>query len=347
MNLPFEPACLPLLPSSLPHHNAGKALEMLRSVANDVLVWPQLPKLSFREQSLVQSTVRFPGLVTDAVGRRVYVDRDLAEREIDRLALAYLESDSTYAALTNDDAVGLSELLRQSETLRGARVVKGQILGPISLAAQLTDERQRPLLYDNVLFEALVQHLRLRVMWQEARLIEVADATIICLDEPFLDIVGLAFVPLDWDDVRVQIDEVLSGIVGCKAIMAGGAVDWSQVLRTSVELIIADVYEHSDALVKATDALAAFVDRDGIVGLGIVPSDADQLSRATPESLAARVTSLLNDANTAGITPERLARQALITTNAPLGHLEQATAEHALRLIGNVSTLLRVQYQLE
>jgi hypothetical protein len=129
--------------------------------------------------------------------------------------------------------------------------------------------------------------------------------------------------------------------------MAGGAVDWTQVLRTSVELIIADVYEHGAALVKATEALAAFVDREGIVGFGIVPADADQLSRATPEGLAAHVTRLLNDAGAAGIAPERLVRQALITTNAPLGHLEQSSAEHALRLISDVSTLLRAQYKLE
>src|SRR5439155_13211588 len=140
---------------------------------------------------------------------------------------------------------------------------------------QITDDRQRPLIYDDVLFDALAQHLRLRAAWQEARLRERIDTTIICLDEPFLETVGLPFLPLDWEAARDQIDVVLGGISGCKALFAGGTVDWAEVLQTSVELIIADAYEHGRSLVTAAPALAAFLARDGVVGLGIVPADED------------------------------------------------------------------------
>ena len=58
----------------------------------------------------------------------------------------------------------LTELMRQSDSLRGALAIKGQMLGPISVAAQLTDERQQPLIYDDMFFDALAQHLRLRAV---------------------------------------------------------------------------------------------------------------------------------------------------------------------------------------
>src|SRR5438045_1018211 len=87
-----------------------------------------------------------------------------------------------------------------------------------------------------VIDPALAQHLRLRARWQEARLRKLAGATIICLNEPFLETVGLPFLPLDWETARDQIDEVLGGIAGCKALFARGAVDWPEVLQTSVEL---------------------------------------------------------------------------------------------------------------
>src|SRR5690349_9302290 len=139
MPLPFEPACLPLLLGSLPHRSATQALDLSRRYAGALLAWPQLPERSFREQSFVQSAIGFPGLVCDAAQAHMYVDRAAAERELDRLALAYLEDDGDYAALAADDVAGLDELLRQCESLRGTWALKGQLLGPISLAAHLTD----------------------------------------------------------------------------------------------------------------------------------------------------------------------------------------------------------------
>ncbi len=163
MSLPFEPACLPLLLGSLPHRSAAQALEVSRRYAGALLAWPQLPVRSFREQSFVQSAAGFPGLVIDTAHRRMYVDRAVAERGLDRLALAYLKDDIDYAALAAEDAAGLQELLRQGENLHGVQALKGQLAGPISLAAHLVDDRQRPLIYDEVLMDAICQHLRLRV----------------------------------------------------------------------------------------------------------------------------------------------------------------------------------------
>src|SRR5262245_13271771 len=168
MSLPFEPACMPLLLGSLPHRGPAQALEVSRRYAGALLAWPQLPARGFREQSFVQSAVGFPGLVVDAAQRRIFVDRAAAERGLDRLALAYLNDDIDHAALGPEDAIGIAELLRQSESLRGARALKGQLVGPISLAAHLTDDRQRPLIYDEMYLEALCHHLRLRAAWQEA-----------------------------------------------------------------------------------------------------------------------------------------------------------------------------------
>ncbi len=346
MSLPFEPACLPLLLGSLPHRNAVQALDVSRRYAGALLAWPQLPERSFREQSFVQSAAGFPGLICDAAQARMYVDRAAAERGLDRLALAYLEDDPDYAQLSAEDAAGLDELLRQGENLRDARALKGQLVGPISLAAHLTDERQRPLIHDEMLLAALAQHLRLRAAWQEARLSELSDTTIICLDEPFLEIVGLPFMPLDWQTARDQIDEALGGVNGCKALFAGGAVNWSEVLQTSVELIIADVYEHGHALVAAADALMAFLERQGVVGLGLIPADEEALPRVTAEGLIERLDALFGDLERAGVPADRLVRQAVVSPVDMLNRLSVTTAERALQLVAEVSADMRARYEL-
>jgi len=342
--MPFVPACLPLLLGGLPHRNAAQALEISRRYAGQLLAWPQLPQRSFREQSFVQSAIGFPGLVIDAAHSRVYVDRGRAEREIDRLGLAYLQDRSTYAALAPDDASGLDELMRQRDSVRGALALKGQLLGPISLAAQLTDEHDQPLIYDDMLFDALVQHLRLRAEWQEAQLLELNDATIICIDEPFLDTVGLPFVPLDWERAREQIDQTLEGVRGYKGVFAGGAVNWSQVLRTSVDLVIVDVYNHGAALVAAATALTTFLEHEGIVGLGIMPVDEEAVEQLNADQLVGRLVAFVEQLAPAGIAPDRLLRQAVISTTGSLSRLPIAAAERTLQSLAEVSKLLREQY---
>ncbi|HNP72168.1 MAG TPA: hypothetical protein PKK15_13700, partial [Kouleothrix sp.] len=288
MPLPFAPAALPLLLGGLPHRNAAQALEISRRYAGALLAWPQLPQRSLREQSVVQSMLGFPGLVVDETQARVYVDRRRAERELDRLGLAYLEDRYATVALAPDDAYGLDELLRQAEGLRAAKALKGQLTGPISLAAQVTDENDQPLLYDDMLFDALAQHLALRAEWQEARLSEWNPTTIICVDEPFLEMVGLPFVPVEWPRVREQIDQVLEGVRGCKALFAGGVPNWHELLQIGVDMIIADVAHHGAALAEAAPALGEFLGRGGVVGLGLLPADEDAIARASADTLAAQ-----------------------------------------------------------
>lgn len=346
MPLPFEPACLPLLLGSLPHRSPAQALDISRRVTGALLAWPQLPRRSYRESNLAQSAAGFPGLVVEEAAARAFVRRTDAERSMDQLSLAYLENNVGFAALSDESAGGFMELLRQAESLRGVRALKGQCLGPISLALQLIDEHQRPLIYDQVLFEALTQHLRLRLMWQEAQLSEVAGTTIICIDEPFLDIVGHPFLPIGWDEARERIDEVLSGVVGCKGLFAPGATDWSQVLQTSVELIIADVYQHDPSLLGAAELIGDFLQRDGVVGFGIVPSDADELDSTTAEELFGRVLALTEQLRSAGVAKETLLRQAVVAPNGALGRLDVARAERALKLVGEVSAMLRERFQL-
>jgi hypothetical protein len=346
MSLTSVPACLPLLLGGLPHRNAAQALEVSRRYAGQLLAWPQLPQRSFREQSFVQSAIGFPGLVIDATQSRVYVDRARAESEMDRFALAYLQGRSSYAALAPDDAAGLEELSRQRDAARGALALKGQILGPISLAAQLTDEHDQPLIYDDMLFDALVQHLRLRAEWQEAQLLELNDSTIMCIDEPFLETVGLPFLPIDWERAREQINHTLDGVRGYKGIFAGGAVDWAQVLQIAVDLIVADIYNHAAGLAAAAPALATFLEHDGIVGLGIIPAEEEQLEQVQADQLVERIVALAQQLEPAGISTERLLRQSVISTAGTLSRLSIGAAERALQQLAELSKLLREQFNL-
>lgn len=345
MSLPFPPACVPLLLGALPHRSAAQALDVSRRYAGALLAWPQLPQRSFREQHLVQSVIGFPGLVVDAAASRVYVDHAEAEQQLDALSLAYLEHSVGYAALSGDDAAGFAELVRIGGG-RDLRAVKGQILGPISAAIQLTDEREQPLIYDDMLFDALAHHLRLRVAWQELRLSEVAPTTIICVDEPLLEAAALPFFPHNRERVYDQIDEVLGGISGCRALYVGGDVDLAGLMQTSVELLIAEFASYRQAFAANGAPLAEFLERGGIVGLGIVPTNEDLLASASVELLCREFATFLDRVESLGVARDRLVQQMVVTTDGSLGYLSVADAEQALQLVAGVSQRLREEYGL-
>lgn len=344
MPLPFAPAALPLLLGSLPHTDARQAVALARQYTGALLAWPQLPQRSFREQSVAQSARGFPGLVVDEANKRVYVDRLRAERELDRLTLAYLENSAHYARLSASDAAGLSEVLNQEYERSGVRALVGHVLGPISLALQLADENQKPLINDPMLFDAVVQHVRLQATWQESRLGELTGATLICLQEPFLEMIGQPFLPLGWDEARERIDEALGGLNGGRALYAGGMLNWEAAMGTTAELIIGDVYNHGEQLVRAAGALATFLEEGGMVGFGLVPADAAQLADITTSNLVEHLDQLLNELTPFGIAPDGLVSQSVITSTAGLGMLDVAAAERALHCMAEVSSQLRARY---
>lgn len=344
MPLPFSPACLGIAQGGMPHRSPSQALALLTRTTPQVLAWPQLPQRSFREQPYVQAAAGFPGLVYDGVEERVYVERALLERELDHLSLAYLRGDTSLGVLEADDAAGLSELLRTVGPSFKGQALKGQLLGPISLGVQLTDEQQRPLIYDPMLLEAVAQHLHLRALWQEQQLAEFARATVICIDEPFLESVGSPFSPLDWEDALTLIERVFEGIGSLHALATNGAVPWKLVLETSVELVMVDACNERDPLAAAD--VQAFLQRGGAVAWGIVPADEDALANAQADSLVTRLEGMFDRLAADGIKRETLPVSAFITTSGSLALLSTSAAERAMGLVAEVSTTMRAKYQL-
>ena len=65
----------------MPHTDPDRALEDALSL--DIPFWPQLPRLSYREDMYVQAAEHFPGIVLDLEGRTLgfSMDRFAAELE--------------------------------------------------------------------------------------------------------------------------------------------------------------------------------------------------------------------------------------------------------------------------
>jgi hypothetical protein len=340
MALTFSPACLPLPRSGVP---AGVDAAPARAAGGRRLAG--LAQRGPRESPLGLAAAGFPGLALD--GERAAVSRQTAERQIDRLGIAYLRGDRAGGAPPSDYLLAVADQLRQAEQGR-PRAIKAELLGPVSLALQATDDQERPLAYDPGLREAVAQHVALRAAWVRDLIEAAGISALIVLDEPFLDALASPFSPLDWVEGGDLLARTLVDTPGARGICAAGEPRWAELLSLPADVIFFDAYEHSAGLVQAAALAAAFLERGGALGWGIVPADPAALAQERVATLAKRFASSVEYlAVAAGVAPERVAGQSLLSTSGTLAHLTAQQASQAVALCVEAAAEARALFGLE
>ena len=340
----FEPRGLATAIGSMPQTDPDEACSLVLAHLGEIPPWPSLPKRSFLENMYAQFSEGFPGVVIR--GEHIYVDRaqDLDDA-LAQLYAAYLENKVERYALRPNYAAGLHAFL--AKDLGSPIAVKGQVTGPISWGLAVTDQDRRPILYDDILADALAKHLRLKATWQERALSRLSPNTIIFVDEPYMSSFGSAFVSVSRQQVVTLLEEVFQGIEGLKGIHCCGNTDWSVLLETSVDILHIDAYNYGWSLSLYPAEVKAFIQRGGIIAWGIVPSDEDALATETAGSLIQRLEEAMSALAKKGIDFDLLREQCLITPSCGLGPLSPQAAIRALQLTGEVSRQLRSKYAQE
>lgn len=339
----LNPELLPTSVGSLPFPEPEEACRLVLEHFPQIPAWPQLPRRSFLENMYVQYSEGFPGVVLE--GERIYVDRsqDL-EAGLEKLYVAYLENDLSYGAISPEYAAGFTTFLQSlNEAESTPKAIKGQVTGPVSWGLVIVDENRRPVLYEDVLADAVAKHLRLKAAWQEQELRKVHPTTIIFIDEPYMSSFGSALVSLNRDQVITLMEEVLAGIEGIKGVHCCGNTDWSILMSTSVDILNLDAYEYSGALALYPEEVKAFLERGGTIAWGIVPAN-EKVQGETVESLVERLHAAMDLLVRKGVSREELLAASLITPSCGLGSLTPELAKKALVLTAGVSEAMRERY---
>lgn len=333
----------PLFFGSLPHTNTEDAWQFLRECPTPWVSWPQLPQRSFWERSVVQSSYGFPGVVVDEKQRVVVVHRRESETQLTRLALDFLERRPHQQPLRTREAEGLLTFGQFVQACAPEQGVKGQLLGPISLAAQLTDETQTPIINDATLFEGIVIHLCQRLRWQVAQLQAWQRPVLMCIEEPFLDVMHSPFMEIDRDDMLWGLARVLSIIPTpdvCRGLIVGTTHEIGDLLQLPVDLLVMNVRESvgAGALTKAHQHVTQFFARGGALGLGCVAVNEQLDDVATVMHL---VVTLVEQLMRAGIDPQVLINQLVVMPVTSFGQTNVANATHAMQVTCQVAAQLR------
>lgn len=334
---------MPLAVGSLPHTDPAIATNKLLHYLPDIPSWPQLPNRTFLENMYAQYSEGFPGVVIQ--DERIHVNRELdLDPDLERLYTRYLENDLQAGALSAEYAAGMAHF--QTLTFEAALAVKGQVTGPISWGLTVTDQNLRPLLYDEVLADAIAKHLRLKAAWQERELRKLSPNTIVFVDEPYMASFGSAYVAVGREQVITLLEEVFSGIQGLKGVHCCGNTDWSILLSTSVDILNLDAYGYAETLSLYPDALRAFLDRGGIIAWGIVPVDDEaRLMAVSAADLTGKLEAAMRLVASKGVSLDALLASALVTPTCGMRTLSETGAERALSLLAQVSQLMREKYR--
>lgn len=339
------PECATLAVGSLPHTDAGAAVDAMIKYNPVCPGWPQLPKIDFRESMYVQYSEGMPAAVVDVEERRIYFDVEKAPEEMAVFYEHYLADDVDYCAFSPDFARGFSLLIDRLPAT-GAKFSKGQVTGPISFGLSVTDDEKKPVLYHADLFEAVVKTLACKGRWQVESFRNAAPEQhpVIFFDEPYLTQVGSAMISLSREQVIANLNECYAAIDGYTGTHVCGGTDWGLLAATDVDILHFDAFEHMQELLIYEKEIAAFIERGGMLAWGIVPTGKNAFD-ITPGELAGDVHAAAGKVAGfgGGVSQEDVLSRSFISQSCGLGSRDIVTAEKCLSLAKGISDALRGQ----
>ncbi len=346
--MPFNPNFWTTLNGSMPHINTA---EICQRIANslDIPVWPQMPRLNFRENMYTQFSAALPALVLDEDNQKISFDtsQDITPA-LEAFYSSYLEEDFDYFSLPPDYADGFYTMLKQLSGTPG-EWVKGQVTGPISAGLTVTDQDLRASLYDELLADSLLKNAVMNARWQIRTLKTVRSKVMIFVDEPYMASFGSAYISLGRQQVITMLDEVFEAI-HAEGALAGvhccANTDWSVLLDTQVDILNMDAYGYIENLALYPEELRSFLDRGGVIAWGIVPST-EEIESVTPKGLAdhlrAGIELICSKAAARGVAihPEEFQERSLLTPACGLGPTTVEVADKVLLTLLETGRILR------
>jgi len=306
-NINFQAGCKTTAMSIMPHTNVERALGLALSL--DIPFWPQLPNISFYEDMYVQTPQNFPGIVIDPVGKRIDFDTARFEKELGDYSQRMADPE-TFVLSQNHSVVYHGFL---AKNLRDYPAIRGQVTGPVSLGFRVTDENSKPIIYNEGVRTLMFDFIQRKVNTQYRQLKDKNQNAFVWVDEPGLLWVfsGLS----GYNDVQTRQDYqgFLAGFEGPRTLHLCPNVNLPYLLGLGVEILSFDAYQIELMPKEYANAVADFLRDGGIISWGIVPTDSENLSKETPETLDRLLSSYWEAVSlSTGLSDTVIAEQALI-----------------------------------
>jgi hypothetical protein len=313
---------------SLPFRDPHVAVQFVEQVCPLVPFWPELPRRSREARSVAQTLSAVTDLVRprcngsgyDVVPSRLATLLERLEQAPVRLEPARSPGFFAFA-----QAVAAGRFAH-------AAAVKGQLIGPLTLAWQLFAEGV-PLVAQPVSRAAIGRYLQRLAHWQLDRLTQWGKPVLFFLDEPCLTLTLSPSAP-PHEGLLTVLHELLAslrrpgvllGVHTCARLPAGSPAI-AALCQVRPEIIAFDAHQGLEVFC-ADPAAQDFLRTGGRLACGLVPTW-PRLDQLDPQALYARWLG----ATTGVIATEAWALQTLITATCGLGLLPLSAVARSFRL---------------
>ena len=318
---------------SLPFTSSAAAVRAVAELSPEVPFWPQMPQRSEQESIVGQGL----GIVENLIERRNDgYGYQVKAGQLDSILELLHQSDG---ALTSANAAGFGAFEEGllAGVFNSAIAVKGQIEGPITLAAYLFYE-DKPFLADPALFAAVAFHISQIIRWQTDRLKSAGLPVLLFVDEPALCLDATLANAVSEEQRLKALAATLESARLCGAyagLHCCAARPLERMCRVQPDIISFDAHEGLDSFFTDWHALD-FMQQGGTVAYGIVPTrpGVNAVDSATIFLRWLKAASLAGD-------PQKFAQRAMITATCGLGLLDPSAVAESFEVAHSVSKLIR------
>jgi len=343
----FEPRLMATAIGSFPHENVEDAIELIVSHLGEAPLWPQLPRIDWREGMMAQYVEGIPGVRLDAEAHKVTLDIEEAALGMEEVEAAYDEGRTDLFAITPDFARGFHAFCNRLETLPTPRLVKGHVTGPVTLALGLeTNFEDRAAIYEPELAQMIARVVGLKARFQEEAFARVVpDApTMIFFDEPSMGSIGSAVLNLDANLAVELLAIAARACKGIPGIHCCGETDLGLVADAGVRVLNFDAFDYLESLIAAGKRVRTFVEGGGMLAIGLVPSFLpypEAVASETLESLWARLLEVVDSLTATGLDRELIARRSFLTPSCGTGGMKPELASRTIELTAALAAKAR------
>lgn len=331
---------------SLPHANVETACELMFRSLPEIPCWPQLPKISAKEEMCIQYTEGLPCLTIHADGKTVSID--VASDTSGALAgfyEDYLKNDPDLFQISPGCAAGFYAMIDRLNKApqKSFRALKGQVVGPITLAGSLKLSTGITALYSDEFFDVVIKLMSMKAYWQFTKLSQYGLPVIIFADEPYLTSFGSAFMNISRERAISALNEVYETVQshgGLTGTHCCGNTDWAMLMDSKVDIISFDAYEFMDKYLMYWREIQAFLDRGGYLAWGIVPTS-PKINTISLNDLVKKLQEGIQFLVEKGISRALIHDRSIITPSCGTGTLTIEEAERVMLLTHDVSLAMK------
>ena len=324
----------------MPHTDVGRALETALSL--DVPFWPQLPNFSYYEDMYVQAAEHFPGIVLDIEKRTLRFSLDKFTEELEATLLhfddpAIFDISQTYSAVYH-------RFLALDLADRPA--IRGQLEGPISFGFNVLDQDERPILFDDTVRPFMLDFMAQRVNVQLARLKKLNANAFMFVDEPGLQFLFSAMSGYGDQKARGDLDQFFAQIERPRGIHLCGNPDWDFLLNLDLDVLSLDVYTNAEIFSSYASSIRRFLDRDGVIVWGIVPTGFEAFHKEEMRALIQRLENVWQTLWSRGVDRQQMIAASMLSpaTCCLVNPDKERTVERAFSLVNRMAQVLRDKY---